>query len=255
MSEQRYLRVFVDATHLAEIDCAGSRPAATTLDEIVSALNAALGAKVATHNGHVLILTSPTTGSSSTLEIQPAAAQDAVQRLFGPISSFQIGRAPQARDRDRHAQLKPRRGLEPRASVRVRVNDDAAVTINCAGADPAHTTLPEIVATLNLALRAPLASHDGRFLTLATPAAGAASSLVFDGLPPDDDATDDLFGIGQRSFHGHAATAARVIGHNDLSTGVDLAARHLVRVAIDDGAPLEVDVRTHAANIAAGDAE
>jgi hypothetical protein len=248
LSELRYLRVFVDGTRLAEIDCAGSQPGATTLDEIVSALNAALGDKVAAHNGHVLTLTLPTIGFSSTLQIQPAAAQDASQRLFGSISSFQVGRAPQAATVTGTRNLSRGADLSRRASVRVRVNDAAAVTINCAGADPAHTTLPEIVATLNLALGAPLASHDGRFLTLATPAAGATSSLVFALLPPDDDATDDLFGIGQRSFHGHAATAARVIGLSDLSSGIDLAARHLIQITIDDAAPLEVSVRTHAAN-------
>src|SRR5574337_59086 len=44
LHDARYLRLAIDGTSLAEVDCAGSVPAATTLDQIRDAINAALGA-------------------------------------------------------------------------------------------------------------------------------------------------------------------------------------------------------------------
>jgi len=66
LSDARYLRLQVDGTHLAEIDCADpADPAHTFLDHIRDAINAGLGiGDVAAHDGHALTLTSPSTGAA-----------------------------------------------------------------------------------------------------------------------------------------------------------------------------------------------
>ncbi|HEU0292210.1 MAG TPA: hypothetical protein VFR47_05715 [Anaerolineales bacterium] len=249
LSETRYLRLLVDGTHLAEIDCAGSTAGATTLDEIVTAINTAIAIDIASHDGHFLTLTSPTIGFNSSIAFQPPAAQDATQRLFGPVPPFHVGRDARPVEVIGTRDLSRGVDLSSRTNVSVRIDDEPAVMVNCAGADPARTLLPEIVAAFNSVLGGTVASHDGRFIRLASPATGAGSILAFESLPPDEDATEDIFGIGPRAFQGQEATHARLVGHSDLSAGVDLGARHIILVALDGDTSKEVNVRSHATNL------
>jgi hypothetical protein len=248
LSELRYLRVLVDGTQLAEIDCAGSDAAATTLDEIVAAINTGIGINIASHDDHFLVLTSPTVGFNSSIAFQPPAAQDATQRLFGPGSLFYIGHDARPAEITCTRDLSRGVDLSSRASVSVSIDGGPAITVNCAGADPIQTQLPEIVAAFNSALGETVASQDGRFIRLASPTSGTESMLAFESLPPNEDAIEDVIGIGTRTFWGQAATRARLDGQLDLGAGVDLGARHILRVALDNGASKEVDLRSQATN-------
>ena len=112
----------------------------------------------------------------------------------------------------------------------------------CAGEEPANTRIEEIVAAINSTFGkdVKIASHNGRFVTLTSPTEGPEAKIAFE-TPPERDATEDIFGIPPRSFTGSAATAARIIGIPDLSSGVNLWAFHLLRLAVDGGTPLEID--------------
>jgi|GEM_PF-1588891 len=249
LRETRYLRLLVDGERLAEIDCAESAdPAHTKLDHIKQAINDALGVEVASHDNHFLTLTSPAAGFKGSIAFQRAAAQDAKERLLGSISTFHLGsdalpaEAVGAKDLSRGVDL------SARSQLRVRVNDKSPVTVDCAGATPSRTLLSEMVAALTAQLGVGLASHDGRFLHLASPTMGPESRLTFEPLPAEQDATEILFGIGPRTFQGAPATSARLVGQPDLSAGVNLGARHAMQVGLDGGPLIEVDVRSHAAN-------
>jgi hypothetical protein len=248
LSEMRYLRLLIDGSHLAEIDCAGSDAAATTLDEIVTAINAAIGVNVASHDGHFLTLASPTTGFNSSIAFHPPASQDAFQRLFGPVPVFHLGRDARPAEATGTRDLSRGVELSSRASVRIRIDNGPAITVNCAGSEPARTMLPEIVAAFNAAVGRLVASHDGRFIRLASPTSGASSSLVFELLPPNHDALEEIFGISPRAFVGQAATNAQLVGRSDLSKGEDLGARYIIQIALDNGSSVEINTRSHASN-------
>ena len=248
LSQARYLRLLVDGIHLAEIDCAGSNAATTTLDEIVAAINTAMGINVASHDGHLLTLVSPTTGFNSSIAFHPPASQDAFQRLFGAVPVFHVGRDARPAEAIGTRDLSRGLDLSNRASVRVRIDNGPAITVNCAGADPAQTMLPEIVAAFNSALDRPAASHDGRFIRLSSGTSGVSSALAFELLPPNQDALEDILGIGPRVFLGLAATNARLVGKSDLGSGADLGARHIIQVAVDNGSLVEINTRSHASN-------
>lgn len=242
LSEMRYLRLVVDGAYIAEIDCAGASPAATTVNEVVEKINAALGIAVATHDGYSLTLTSPSTGFTSSITLQPPAAQDATEQLFGAVERFHIGRDAQPATAMGNKDLGHGVDLSSRSRVRIQVGDLAAVTVNCAGANPAQTRVSEIIAALNASLGPGLASHDGRFVRLVSPSAGPASNLAFEPLPADEDATEIIFGIGARICNGGSATHARLAGATDLSAGVNLWGHHVLRVGLDGNAPREVDL-------------
>lgn len=251
LREARYLRLLIDGQHLAEVDCASKatdpgHPTNVQLEQIKQAINEALGVDVASHDGKHLILTSPTSGFNSSIAFQPAAAQDARGRLFGPIETFHAGRDARSAEAIGINDLSRGVNLSTRSRLRIRVDSRPPVTVSCAGNDPANTLLSEITAALTAQLGLGTASHDGRFLHLASPTAGPASSIVFESLPPDEDATEILFGITSRIFEGSNATSAWLAGTPDLGAGVDLAALHSVQITVDGGGPVEVNARREA---------
>lgn len=251
LSEVRYLRLLIDGQHLAEVDCAAKatdpgHPTNVQLEQIKQAINEALGSDVASHDGKHLILTSPIEGFNSSIAFQPAAAQDAREQLFGLIETFHTGRDARPAETVGINDLSRGVDLSARARLRVKVDDRPPVTVSCAGNDPANTLLSEITAVLTAQLGPGTAFHDGRFLHLTSPTTGPASSIVFESLPPNEDATEVLFGITFRIFGGSDAAAARLVGTPDLSAGVDLAALHSIQIATDGGKPVEVNARGEA---------
>ena len=250
LHEDRYLRLIIDEKTI-EVDCAGTSPSATKLSEILTNLNHAFGVNVATAEGGHLAITSPTAGVSSRIELGRAAAQDARDLLFGQAAASVRGLDPGPGVAVGVRDLAAGVDLSQRSKVGIHFESGPSVTVDCAGSDPAHTTLSEIVAAFNRALHGPFASHDGHHIRLESPARGAAARLGFDTLPADQDATESIFGIGPRTFAGSAATSARVVGTADLSGGADLAALTSVRVALDGGPAVTVNLVEGAANLRA----
>ena len=250
LRQARYLRLLIDGQRLAEIDCAGPDEAHTLLDQVVEAINSTLGIEDAvSSDGRFLILKSPTPGLGSSIVFQQAAAQQALGRLFGPISKTHLGRGPRAAQVVGRRDLSSGVDLTTRPFLRLRLDGVVLPDIDCAGADPANTQLPELVALINETVGAPLATHNGRYLTLTSTTSGTESEIVF--LTPDEgDAALPLFGIGPRTFQGRAATPASLSGRADLSNGVNLQARYLLRLVID-GRACTINLRSHAANIRA----
>lgn len=248
LSDERYLRLVVDGTHLAEIDCADPDSAQTTLDQVCDSINNGIGiADLATHDGHFLTMTSPTKGFGSSIAFQRPAAQDATACLFGQVLSFYVGQDDQPARITGRRDLSHGVDLSERSKIQLKVDGAASVMIDCAGANPASTRPAEIVAAINAALGDTVASHDGRFMTLSSLTLGPAGEIVLE-TPPNGDATWDIFGIGPRTFTGTAATAASIAGATDLSGNVDLMARHLIKIAVDSKPPAEIDLRAGAAN-------
>ena len=243
LTTDRYLRIAVDGQHVAEIDCASGAadPAAVDIGEITDAINDALGITVASDDGRLLTLTSPTPGVAGMIEFQPPAAQPATRRLFGNVPAITRGidahRAAVVGDRD----LGP--GVDLRATPRLRLGVDAQapVTVDIAGADPITTTPAEIVAAINEALQDNIASHDGRTLTVGSSTPGAASRLLVDEI--DEDAADAVLGLRSRRARGVPPDTASLTGLIDLSGGADISARSAVSLAVDSAAPIEIDLR------------
>jgi hypothetical protein len=242
LSETRYLRLLVDGTHLAEVDCAGTNPAASTLDEIRDAINNELSVTLASHDGRFLKLISPTKGFNSSIAFLSPAAGDAKELLFGPVEPFNIGHDARPAQVTGASDLGNGVDLSARSLVRVQIDDQAQYTVDCAGEEPERTRLGEIVASLNAKLGPNVASHDGHFIRLTSPTTGPTSAVTFELLSPDEDATGIIFGIGRRVFEGEAATRARLTGTPDLNTGVDLGALRFIQVSVDGGPLLEVDL-------------
>ena len=243
LSSERYLRLFIDGAQLAEIDCAGPTPATTSLDQLRDAINAAMGFALASHDGHQLQLTSATIGLGSRIEFQSPAAQDARVRLFGQVPSLTLGGDAAPARLVGQPDLGAGVDLAAAANLALKIDGGALLTVNCAGADPARTQLPEIVTAINTALGATVASHNGRRLILASPAAGAAGSLEIS-LAPSGDASARLLGLKPRSAVGGPATQAQLIGQPDLAAGVDLAALHRLTLALDGGRPVSINLRS-----------
>lgn len=247
LTEARYLRLLIDGARLAELDVAGPDETHTLLDQVAKAINQALGVEdTVTHDGRFLTLTSPSVGLGSGIVFQQAAAQQAFERLFGPISRTHVGRGPTSARVVGRRDLSGGVDLSERAALQLRLDGAASAVIDCTGEDPTNTQLPELVAAINEGLGVQAASHNGRNLILTSPASGTDSEIIF--LTPDGDAAELLFGIGPRTFHGGAATSARLIGTPDLTDGINLHSQNQLQLAVDGRAPITIDLRSQANN-------
>jgi len=258
LSEARFLRLLIDGKLLAEIDCAArsADKKHAKLEEIAKAINEAFSkealaaaapvTEIATQVDGVLTLTSPTEGAASSIAFQSSAAQDAREKLFGAISTSHAGSAARQATVKGLRDLRQGVDLSDRSLIRVRIDGRPALTIDCAGATPANTLLDDITAAINDALSAPLATHDGRFISLISTQSGPAALLKFETLPEAENAADLIFGILPRIFSGTLATSARLVGTPDLSQETNLGALNKLLLAIDGTLPKEVDLRSHA---------
>jgi hypothetical protein len=250
LSNERYLRLEIDGSHQAEFDCAGTDASQTTLDEIRDKINNAFpGLNVADHDGHHLILTSPTKGSGSGVVLQPPASQNAGEKVLGVASFVAAGRDAQPARAHSTRDLRGRVDLSERANIRLRVDGAASITINCAGVEPDKTERVEIVAAINDALNIPAAVITERALSLSSPSTGPTSEIVFEE-PDSGDATFEIFGIGPLLFVGSEPTVARLTAAPPLTNdGVDVRANNLLSLAVDGGTPVEIDLRAAADDV------
>lgn len=247
LSAERYLRLQVDSAQLKEIDCAGADPAHTGLEEIRTAINAAFGFPLASHDGQRLILTSPTQGLGSRIEFLSPAAQNATNRLFGAAAHLAIGADVAAARLTGTPDLSLGVDLSGGAELTLKVDGGAPLVVNCAGANPGQTLLAEIVAAINTAFGATVASHNTRQLILTSPTSGPTGLIVVQ-TPAANDAAAALLGLQPRLFKGGAATAAQLKGRVDLSGGIDLAAGYRLQLALDDAPPVTINLRSAAAD-------
>src|SRR5262249_39638515 len=139
--------------------------------------------------------------------------------------------------------LRGRVDLSKRSKIQLRIDGGDALTIDCAGVEPARTERVEIVAAINDAAGATVGVITEKSISLVSPTTGLASEIVFEE-PPEDDATFDLFGIGPQSFRGSAATTARLIASPSLTdNGIDVRANNFLLLSVDGGTPVEIDLR------------
>ncbi|MEM9549866.1 MAG: hypothetical protein AAGA05_01755 [Pseudomonadota bacterium] len=243
LSDHRYLRLLVDGSILAEIDCAGTTPASTSLDEVVDAINTGLGLSIASHDGSVLTLASPNLGAVSSITFQTPAAQDARLALFGPVPSAVAGRDAQPSRITGTPNLASGVDLSSGGRLVLAIDADGEVEVDCTGADPENTQLPEIIALINDALGADVARTNGANLVLSGIATGAAGQLRI-GQAETGDAARALLGLADRTATGSAASRAVLRGIKVLSGGVNLAARPLLQIAQDGRPPRVFDLST-----------
>jgi hypothetical protein len=253
LRQKRYLRLAIDGTAAIDIDCAGKRPRATLISEVVRAINEAIEAafgsdrlKVAsTSKERYLVLTSPTSGRNSRIAFEPPRAEDALSRLSLEPGKFFGQEATQVRFVGT-ADLSGNVDLSTASHIKISIDGSDLVEIDCAGENPAATRIDEIVSKINAALGSEIASQDGQHLILTSKQTGTASQLCFD-TPGSADATVILFGITPpRSYGGADGTQARVRGSLN---NPDLSVARFLKVGIDGQPAVAVDCAAQASDL------
>jgi hypothetical protein len=256
LSEKRYLRLSLDGQPAVDIDCAGKRPRATLIGEIVDKINNELCKiddkfcdKVATHDGSSLILTSPTIGAASRIALETSMAEDAMGILLGIEPGNYRGKDATAIKFVGTVDLSQGIDLEAGSAIKLGLDGEEPIEISLCGSDPCHKTLNEIIVAINVKLEFSLASHDGRRIALTLPPSPDGTKireLVF-AAPSGPDATKAIFGFEPvRSYHSSAAAPATIIGTKDLSHGADLSRVRYLQLSIDGGNVQAVDCAARA---------
>lgn len=248
LRQERFLRISVDGAPAADVDCAGVRPRATTLAEVVEAINGKVG-EIASHDGKHLVLASPKTGAGSRIVFEPPRAADALGTLLGVEPG--VTRGSNATTVRFVSTVDLSSGVDLSAGARIKLAADGApgVEIPLAEGGAVHASLPQIVNAINVTIGGTaVASHDGVRLHLASREEGAASRLAFEA-PTGTDVTAALFGVQPpRTYQGKDAAPARVVGERDLSGISDLSTARFLRLGVDGKPLVEVDCATGAAD-------
>lgn len=234
----QYLRISVDGRPGVDVDCGVPRVRAALIDGIVKAINDRLStgqermAAVAFTDGRHLILASPTSGRESSIVLEPPRAADALESLLNVPPGDYRGRAASGVSFEGLVDLSGGIDLDPGSAVNIGIDGNAPVEIALAGS----MSLDQIVTRIGEELGPGIAGHDGRRITLTSPATGTGSGIVFES-PSGPDATKAIFGISPpRTYHGQSETAAVVEGNVDLAGGIDLKRKYILRISID-GSP------------------
>jgi hypothetical protein len=248
------VKLAIDGGTPVEIACAGANPATTFAAEIVIRINAALGGSFASTDGTTLRLSSALTGNASTIEFLAPSQQDATRAIFG-VGADRTYHGDDATPatltgaRDLAAPL----DLSATPFVRLAVDGGPPVLVDCRGQDPLKTTPAEIVARLGAALAPSGASAtmQGARVAVIAGSKGTASRIALQA-PGDGDARSLLLG-GAESQPGRDASPAMLKGTVDLRQPVDLSRRAILRLAIDGGRPIDVDLSGAAPDRTFGD--
>jgi hypothetical protein len=243
-----WLRLAVDGGPAQNIFVAGARARAATLDTITVAINEAVAPAVVAHavEGR-LRLVSPTVGASGSLVLAPPTAEDALQ-LVGFSAGTARGHDAVTVSFLGTVDLAPNVDLSGAERVRLKI-DGNEQEVDCAGADPAHTRVDEIVDAINNAFGTRYANVEGPRIRIQSPTAGAAGVVEFLAPAGGADAAPLIFGITPpRAYHGSDAQPARIVGAVDLSGGLALADRRFLRITADAGPAVAVDLGAGAAN-------
>ncbi len=240
LSAAARLALAVDGGALVEVACAGPNPAHTSLNQICLNINHALGAAVASTDGKHVVIGSLVHGAASRLEIGVPSANDATGAILGISGAREYHGADAQPARIVGAALQAPLDLQVTRFAGLGIDGAPAADVDLAGAVPAATTLDEIVAAVNKAASG-LASHDGAHVILTSASIGLAARIDVVA-PASGDARAALFGSVPAAASGTAAAAATLTGTVDLLAPVNLAEQSVLQLAVDGGAPVEIDV-------------
>jgi hypothetical protein len=226
--------------------------------ELAEAINSALNVKIARVEAGRLILESSITGSLSSIILEPveeirqrrfvsraAIIDEAALPVFGFIAREAYGAEAESARLVGKADLS--RGVDLREGSRLLLEIDSfgKLEISCAAKRPRATLIQEVVDAINMrtekALQAKVASHDGEHLILCSPTCGLSSKIAFltDNRPS---ARKTLFGTVADVTTGNSAQPAVIMGEADISGMMDLSKRNIIRLSIDGGVPIDIDV-------------
>jgi hypothetical protein len=217
-----------------------------TLDQIVISINLQLGGSAATHDGKHIVLKSPA-GPNSAIRFETPAGDDSTEAIFGikPPREYHGAQATPARIESQA--LPASLNLQAARTLRLSINGGPPIEIDCAAnAANIQAVEPDDIArnisdTLQAAEAAASAKLAGGRLALETTTTGGTSRidlLVF----PGDDAREKLFGKQPKVTPGSDPAPATIKGETDLLAPVNLAERRAIRLAVDGGRAVDVDV-------------
>ncbi|HLF91125.1 MAG TPA: hypothetical protein VI451_19430, partial [Anaerolineales bacterium] len=174
----RYLRIGVDGKPPVNVDCAADDPAKTGLDDIVSKINAALKADVASVEDNFLKLQSPSAGLSSRLVLEHYSGGDARTHLLGEdVPAETTGEAPTPAALTGEISLTSAIDLSQRSVLRIAVDSRRPFDVDVRGAAPESTLLDEVVTHINDAFPGLASAVEIDQLRLTSPTTGPDSSV------------------------------------------------------------------------------
>ncbi|HEV2757450.1 MAG TPA: hypothetical protein VG318_16925 [Actinomycetota bacterium] len=236
------ISVGVDGNAPVEVPLAPDGPVRVTLGDLVNLVNVATGSGIAARDVERLILTSPTAGAGSALELAVPQGTDVTEVVLGVGAPRTYrGRAATPAVVTGARSLAGTHDVTAAGRLLIAVDGGvlAEVDLAAAAADPKAATLDEIVAAFELAAPG-IASAAGERIVLTSPTAGSGGRVE---LAPStaDDAREVLLGLGAADAHGTPALPAVLTGDAVIAETVDLTDRPVVRASIDGTRPVDVD--------------
>lgn len=260
---RRFLHLSVDGSSPVTIEFDSTSEA--NLTDLVTKINLGRPEPIALDDGQHLILRSPSRGATSQIAVLSPSqeqlqrfitrafiANEANQAIFGFLRRSVAGIAPTVAQVVGKIDLSRGIDLRQKSYLRLSIDGRDGIEINCAGKRPRATLSSEVVSAINRTLgtawgeeHLAIASlRQPGYLVLTAAATGQDSRIVFQSpqTPGAEDAREILFGEVAEITSGERATAATIVGEVDLLRSVDLSQNSLIRLAVDDNEPVEINV-------------
>lgn len=252
LSTNRMLRLSVNGAEPLEIDCAAyaNNPQQATPAEIAFSINHVLGVHAAQHDGQHVLLTTNKQGEEASLEFLEVSENDATHAIFG-INAPRLYKgtaATPARVQGTATHSEPI-DLSTRRFLVLSIDSKPDIVIDCVpeGSDETTVSLEQVVDAINAVLDESVASQSGNHLILQSPTAGNSSRITLKDYVSGD-AKKAIFGDVQTPIKGDAPQPAIIRAEIPATQAINLSKRRIIRLAVNDGFPVDIDVAGEAPN-------
>jgi hypothetical protein len=175
-SAGRFLRIARDGAPPRDVDCA-AQASNPSPQQVVDAINAALGAGAARLDQGHLTLLSQNTGAGAQIELQHYGPADARALLFGPVEAVTSGTAAEPATIEGQADLLRPADLGEQRLLRLAIDGERPVEIDVAGFLPSRTFADEVIERINAVLPGVASLTEKSHLRLTSPTAGEGSRV------------------------------------------------------------------------------
>jgi len=209
-----------------------------SVGQIVDRINHALRSDIATHDGARITLQSSTTGAASQIAFAVPADHDATLALLGITTPRAYGGVDDApAELWGTVDLTGPLDLSVRHHLRVALDGEDPLDVNCAGDDPAQTRPDDLLEAIRSTLGASAARLEGSRLVLTSRLQGAAASVE---VTPSTaaDASALLLGSAAGTRAGQDGRPASLTGTVTVHDPVRLRAGDGLRLVVDGEPPV-----------------
>jgi hypothetical protein len=237
------IKLKIDGADAVNIPLTDSEPSGKALNEIVNKINAAILTVPAAQDGSHIILNSSSSGTDSQIAFEVPDGTDVTALIFGIVPPRIYEGTGASAEKIMGKEILNPLDLSFSRYLSLIVDSRPRADVDCASqvSDPTAVTLAQVVAAINAVLPG-VAMTENNCLTLTSPTPGLSGQIVLETYTGGDARSVLLGEAGKDAVIGTDPSPAVLKGDADLLSPINLSQRRLIRLAVDGGRPVDINV-------------